>query len=97
MKEVIRARIDGKIKKEAAAVLAEVGLPVSAAFRLMVIRIAAENRFPFEWRKPTPRPSHPLRQAQDRPPRKELRVDREDALILISAALVHDIIHRLVA
>ena len=48
MKEVIRVRIDGKIKEEAAAVLAEVGLTVSDAFRLMMLRIAAEKRLPFE-------------------------------------------------
>lgn len=48
MKEVVRARIDGKIKEEAAAVLAEVGLTVSDAFRLMMLRIAAEKRLPFE-------------------------------------------------
>ena len=48
MKEVIRVRIDGKIKEEAAAVLAEVGLTVSDAFRLMMMRIAAEKRLPFE-------------------------------------------------
>ena len=48
MKEVIGARIDGKIKEEAAAVLAEVGLTVSDAFRLMMLRIAAEKRLPFE-------------------------------------------------
>ena len=47
MKEVIRVRIDRKIKEEAAAVLAEVGLTVSDAFRLMM-RIAAEKRLPFE-------------------------------------------------
>ena len=47
-KEVIRARIDGKIKEEAAAVLAEIGLAVPDAFRLMMMRIAAEKRLPFE-------------------------------------------------
>ena len=48
MKEVIRARIDGKIKEEAAAVLAEIGLTVPDAFRPMMMRIAAEKRLPFE-------------------------------------------------
>ena len=48
MKEVIRACIDGKIKEEAAAVLAEIGLTVPDAFRLMMMRIAAEKRLPFE-------------------------------------------------
>jgi DNA-damage-inducible protein J len=37
---IIRARIDGQDKQEAAAVLARMGLTVSDAFRLMVVRIA---------------------------------------------------------
>ena len=48
MSAVIRARIDEKIKEEASAVLAAIGLTVSDAFRLMMIRIAAEKRLPFE-------------------------------------------------
>lgn len=45
---VVRARIDGQIKEEAAAVLASVGLTVSDAFRLMMVRIAADKAMPFE-------------------------------------------------
>lgn len=45
---VVRARIDGHIKEEAAAVLAAMGLTVSDAFRLMMTRIAAEKALPFE-------------------------------------------------
>jgi hypothetical protein len=37
---IVRARIDGQVKEEAAAVLASIGLTVSDAFRLMMIRIA---------------------------------------------------------
>jgi DNA-damage-inducible protein J len=48
MSAVVRARIDEKIKEEAAAVLAAIGLTVSDAFRLMMIRVAAEKRLPFE-------------------------------------------------
>ena len=48
MSTVVRARIDEKIKEEAAAVLAAVGLTVSDAFRLMMTRVAAEKRLPFE-------------------------------------------------
>ena len=48
MSAVIRARIDEKIKEEASVVLAAIGLTVSDAFRLMMIRIAAEKRLPFE-------------------------------------------------
>jgi DNA-damage-inducible protein J len=45
---VVRARIDGRIKEEAAAVLGRMGLSVSDAFRLMMIRIAQEKALPFE-------------------------------------------------
>jgi DNA-damage-inducible protein J len=45
---VVRARIDEKTKEEAAAVLAAMGLTVSDAFRLMLIRIAREKALPFE-------------------------------------------------
>lgn len=45
---VVRARIDERIKEEAAAVLAAMGLTVSDAFRLMMMRIAADKALPFE-------------------------------------------------
>src|SRR5262245_48698923 len=45
---VVRARIDQKTKDEAAAVLASIGLTVSDAFRLMMVRIAKEKALPFE-------------------------------------------------
>ncbi len=45
---VVRARIDGRTKTEAEAVLASIGLTVSAAFRLMMVRIAKEKALPFE-------------------------------------------------
>jgi len=45
---VVRARIDDRVKKEAEAVLASIGLTVSDAFRLLMIRVAAEKALPFE-------------------------------------------------
>ena len=45
---VIRARIDERTKTEAAAVLKAMGLTVSDAFRMMMIRIAKEKALPFE-------------------------------------------------
>ncbi len=48
MNTVVRARIDDKTKNEAEAVLHAIGLTVSDAFRLMMVRIAAEKRLPFE-------------------------------------------------
>lgn len=45
---VVRARIDERTKNEAAAVLDTIGLTVSDAFRLMMVRIAKEKALPFE-------------------------------------------------
>jgi len=45
---VVRARIDEHIKAQAEAVLASIGLTVSDAFRMMMIRIAKEKTLPFD-------------------------------------------------
>ena len=45
---VVRARIDERMKDEAAAVLRASGLTVSDAIRLMLVRVAAEKALPFE-------------------------------------------------
>jgi DNA-damage-inducible protein J len=45
---VVRARIDERTKNEASAVLASIGLTVSDAFRLMMVRIAKDKALPFE-------------------------------------------------
>lgn len=48
MNAVVRARVDEKAKKEATRVLRAVGLTMSDAFRMMVVRIVAEKKLPFE-------------------------------------------------
>jgi DNA-damage-inducible protein J len=48
----VRARINGKIRKEASAVLAEIGLTPSDAFRLLMTRIAQDHSLPFDLLKP---------------------------------------------
>lgn len=45
---VVRARINGQIKEEATAVLAAMGLTLSDAFRLLLVRVAREKVLPFE-------------------------------------------------
>ncbi len=45
---VVRARINEETKETASAVLAAMGLTVSDAFRMMMIRIAAEKALPFD-------------------------------------------------
>jgi DNA-damage-inducible protein J len=49
---VVRARIDERTKQEAAAVLKTIGLTLSDAFRLLLVRVAAEKALPFELHVP---------------------------------------------
>jgi DNA-damage-inducible protein J len=44
---LVQARIDGAIKKEAAAVLEAMGLTVSDAVRLLLTKVAREHTLPF--------------------------------------------------
>jgi DNA-damage-inducible protein J len=61
---VMRARIDGRTKQEAAAVLAAMGLTLSEAFRLLVKRIAAEKALPFERLVPNGKTIAAMREAR---------------------------------
>ncbi len=45
---LVQARIDSAVKEEAAAVLKEIGLTISDAVRLLLIRVAREKELPFE-------------------------------------------------
>ena len=49
---VVRARIDGHVKQEATSVLDKMGLSVSDAIRMLLIRVAKEKALPFEVRIP---------------------------------------------
>ncbi|GAB2731463.1 MULTISPECIES: type II toxin-antitoxin system RelB/DinJ family antitoxin [Halomonas] len=49
---VIRARIDSETKERATAALEAMGLSVSDAIRLLMLRIAEEQRLPFTVRVP---------------------------------------------
>lgn len=48
----VRARIDTETKERAAIALEAMGLSVSDAIRLLMQRIADENRLPFEVKAP---------------------------------------------
>lgn len=45
---VVRARVNEKIKEDAGIVLASMGLTVSDAFRMLLVRIATEKALPFD-------------------------------------------------
>jgi DNA-damage-inducible protein J len=49
---VIRARIDTATKERACAALEAMGLSISDAIRLLMLRIADEQRLPFEVKVP---------------------------------------------
>ena len=48
----VRARIDSRTKERASDVLEKMGLSVSDAIRLLMIRIAEEHRLPFNVKVP---------------------------------------------
>jgi DNA-damage-inducible protein J len=50
--EMVHVRIDKRIKTKAAKTLAEMGLSVSDAVRVLLTRVAAEKALPFDVRAP---------------------------------------------
>jgi DNA-damage-inducible protein J len=59
----VRARIDERVKKQAAHVLEDLGLSVSDAIRMMLMRVAAEKALPFEVKVPNAVTARMLRKA----------------------------------
>jgi DNA-damage-inducible protein J len=64
MNDVVRARIDPRLKKSASAVLRKIGLTPSAAFRLMMARIAADERLPFDPLVPNKKTAAAIKEAR---------------------------------
>ncbi len=63
---VVRARIDEDIKNEATLVLEAMGLTVSDALRMMMVRIAKEKSLPFEPLVPNAKTISAMHEARDR-------------------------------
>jgi DNA-damage-inducible protein J len=49
---MVHLRVDEKVKEEATLTLAQMGITVSDAVRMMLVRIAAEKALPFDVRVP---------------------------------------------
>jgi len=49
---MVHVRVDEAIKAQAAAALADMGLSVSDAVRMLLVRVAAERALPFDVRAP---------------------------------------------
>jgi DNA-damage-inducible protein J len=76
--EVVRARIDSILKKEATAVLSDMGLSVSDAIRLLLVRVASEKALPFDVRVPNAATQAAMHDVQKG---KVARFDSVDALM----------------
>lgn len=63
--EVVRARIETGLKTEATAVLAGMGLSISDAIRMLLIRVAADKAMPFDLRAPNPESQAAMRDIQE--------------------------------
>lgn len=60
----VRARIDAKTKQRATEALAAMGLSVSDAIRLLMLRVADERRLPFEVKVPNAATRKAMRDAE---------------------------------
>lgn len=62
---VVRARIDSATKKKAAAALGAMGLSISDAIRLLLLRVADEKRLPFDVKVPNAATAKAIRQLEE--------------------------------
>jgi DNA-damage-inducible protein J len=74
---VVRARIDSRTKEEASRALEAMGLSVSDAIRLLMFRIAQEQRLPFEVKVAKPATTKATRELEEG---KGKRFEDADAL-----------------
>jgi len=51
---MVHIRVDDKVKEKAAKTLAQMGMSVSDAVRMLLVRVAAERALPFEVKVPNP-------------------------------------------
>jgi DNA-damage-inducible protein J len=61
---IVRARIDAKTKRKAADALESMGLSVSDAIRMLLVRVAAEQALPFEARIPNAKTARAMKEAR---------------------------------
>lgn len=62
--EVVRARINSELKIKASAVLSDMGLSVSDAIRLLMVRVVSDGALPFDVRVPNAETQAAMRDAQ---------------------------------
>ncbi|GAB4355864.1 MAG: type II toxin-antitoxin system RelB/DinJ family antitoxin [Methylohalobius crimeensis] len=72
---MVHIRIDETLKKEASDALSEMGLSVSDAVRMLLTRVAAEKRLPFEVYVPNRETREAMREAQEVTQQRKARFD----------------------
>jgi DNA-damage-inducible protein J len=58
---IVRSRIDPETKQRASEALAAMGLTISDAIRILLLRVADEKRLPFEVKIPNPESRQAMR------------------------------------
>ena len=61
---LIETQVDGSIKEEATAVLATMGLTISDAIRIMLIKVAHDHELPFDPFLPNPETIDAMKEAR---------------------------------
>jgi DNA-damage-inducible protein J len=74
---MVHVRVDEKVKDDAAKTLARMGMSVSDAVRMLLVRVAAEKALPFEVRVPNAATVEAMQAADQR---KGKRFKTADAL-----------------
>ena len=72
---MVHVRVDEKVKDDAAKTLAAMGMSVSDAVRMLLIRVAAEKALPFDVRVPNPVTVKAMRAADQRKGKRFKTVD----------------------
>ena len=75
---VVRARIDRDTKARASEALDSMGLSVSEAIRLLLVRVAEERRMPFDVNAPSRETLDAVRELEEG---KGTRFDSEEGLL----------------
>ena len=78
---MLHVRVDERIKAEAAAALAAIGLSTSDAVRLLFHRIVADQAFPLELKVPNAATRKAMAEAEAIVAARQARFDDGDALI----------------
>jgi len=77
----VRARIDEKVKDEAAAVLSTMGLTVSDVVRMTLTRVAVDGALPFELKVPNATTRAAMQEARSMMKSRSIRFETGEELI----------------